>query len=271
MLGRGPEDAPERHRTLRATLDWSFELLAPAERDAFTALAAFAGGCELDAAEAVTRAPLSVLEDLVDKGLVTASGGRLGCSNQSASTRPSGSPRDPTPMPSRERHLRHYADLARERPAAADPRSQAVCRGVRADATGAGEHPRRDRMGARKRPGDRCADPRRILAPTSGAPRRTPSSARWPDGRSPTRGLQPRRCCGRTPCSCSRTAAPTTPSGCQARKPRSSSSVPHATTVDRSFPDRCERSHQQPGDYAVSAGDRGGARSSALEHSATTS
>jgi predicted ATPase/DNA-binding SARP family transcriptional activator len=78
VLGRGPEDAPERHRTLRATLDWSFELLAPAERDAFTALAAFAGGCELDAAEAVTDAPLSVLEELVDKGLVTAQAGRLG-------------------------------------------------------------------------------------------------------------------------------------------------------------------------------------------------
>jgi predicted ATPase len=78
VLSRGPDDAPERHRTLRATLDWSFELLEPAERDAFTGLAAFAGGCELDAAEAVTAAPLSVLEGLVDKGLVTAHAGRLG-------------------------------------------------------------------------------------------------------------------------------------------------------------------------------------------------
>jgi len=61
MLDRGPRDVPERQRTLRATLDWSFDLLDPEEQDAFTALGAFAGGCDLDAAEAVTGARLEVL------------------------------------------------------------------------------------------------------------------------------------------------------------------------------------------------------------------
>jgi predicted ATPase len=77
VLERGPRDAPPRQRTLRATLDWSFDLLEPQEQDAFTALAAFAGGCELDAAEAVTGADLDVLESLVAKSLVTSRDGRL--------------------------------------------------------------------------------------------------------------------------------------------------------------------------------------------------
>ncbi|HET8754491.1 MAG TPA: BTAD domain-containing putative transcriptional regulator, partial [Solirubrobacteraceae bacterium] len=56
LLSRGAADAPERHRTLRATLDWSFELLSDHQRAAFTALGVFAGGCEVAAAEAVTAA-----------------------------------------------------------------------------------------------------------------------------------------------------------------------------------------------------------------------
>jgi predicted ATPase/DNA-binding SARP family transcriptional activator len=78
LLGHGPQDAAPRHRTLRATLDWSFDLLDVEEQQAFTALGAFAGGCELDAAEAVTDAGLDVLESLVAKSLVTAHSGRLG-------------------------------------------------------------------------------------------------------------------------------------------------------------------------------------------------
>jgi predicted ATPase/DNA-binding SARP family transcriptional activator len=113
VLSRGPDDAPERQRTLRATLDWSFELLTAGERDAFAALAAFAGGCELDAAEAVTGAPLPVLEDLVDKGLVTAHAGRLGMLEpvrQYAAERLAerGDAADV-----RERHVAYHRDLAR--------------------------------------------------------------------------------------------------------------------------------------------------------------
>ena len=77
VLAHGPSDAPPRQRTLRATLDWSFDLLEPQEQHAFTALAAFVGGCELDAAEAVTGASLEVLEGLVAKSLLISRDGRL--------------------------------------------------------------------------------------------------------------------------------------------------------------------------------------------------
>jgi hypothetical protein len=113
VLSRGPEDAPERHRTLRATLDWSFELLAPEERDAFTALAAFAGGCELEAAETVTEAPLAVLEDLVDKGLVTAGAGRLGLLEPIRQYADERLAERPDAETVRRRHFAYHLDLAR--------------------------------------------------------------------------------------------------------------------------------------------------------------
>ena len=77
VLGSGARDAPERHRTLRATIDWSFRLLTTAERDAFTQLAAFAGGATVSAAESVTGASLDTLDSLVAKQLVVRRGERL--------------------------------------------------------------------------------------------------------------------------------------------------------------------------------------------------
>jgi predicted ATPase len=77
VLGTGSRDAPARQRTLRATVDWSVRLLASEEHDAFAALAVFAGGATVDAAERITRAPLDVLEALVDKSLVVRRGDRL--------------------------------------------------------------------------------------------------------------------------------------------------------------------------------------------------
>jgi predicted ATPase/DNA-binding SARP family transcriptional activator len=77
-LGRGPRDAPARQHTLAATLEWSHRLLADAEQDALAALAVFAGGCGRDAAEAVTGAPLDVMEALVAKNLVLSDRGADG-------------------------------------------------------------------------------------------------------------------------------------------------------------------------------------------------
>ena len=70
LLNGGPRDAEPRHRTLRATIDWSYGLLDEDERAAFCALAIFEGGATLPAAEAVTGATLDTLQSLVAKNLV---------------------------------------------------------------------------------------------------------------------------------------------------------------------------------------------------------
>jgi predicted ATPase/class 3 adenylate cyclase len=70
LLTGGARDLPERQRTLRATIEWSYELLTPAEQELFARLAVFSGGCTLEAAEGVAGADLDSLQSLVDKSLV---------------------------------------------------------------------------------------------------------------------------------------------------------------------------------------------------------
>jgi predicted ATPase/class 3 adenylate cyclase len=53
LLAHGPRDAPERHRTLRAAMDWSYELLDEDEQRLLQTLSVFAGGFTFPAAEAV--------------------------------------------------------------------------------------------------------------------------------------------------------------------------------------------------------------------------
>jgi predicted ATPase len=70
LLTGGARDLPERQRTLRATIEWSYELLTPKEQRLFARLAVFSGGCTLDAAEQVADADLDTLQSLVDKSLL---------------------------------------------------------------------------------------------------------------------------------------------------------------------------------------------------------
>jgi len=83
LLTDGARDLPERQRTLRSTLDWSFDLLSPAEQALLARLGVFAGPFDLPAVEAVSGDPatspadpgqavqvIDTLTALVDSSLV---------------------------------------------------------------------------------------------------------------------------------------------------------------------------------------------------------
>src|SRR5205823_714912 len=70
LLSAGSRVGTIRHRTLWATIDWSYNLLGEPERAVFRRLAVFAGGFTLEAAEAIGGASLDSLGLLVDKSLV---------------------------------------------------------------------------------------------------------------------------------------------------------------------------------------------------------
>ena len=85
LLSRGERTAEPRHRSLRATLEWSHELLSEAERVLFGRLSVFAGGWTLEAAEMVCSGKgieegevLDLLSELVDRSLVEAEAGQEG-------------------------------------------------------------------------------------------------------------------------------------------------------------------------------------------------
>jgi non-specific serine/threonine protein kinase len=117
-LAGGGRLAPPHHRTVRATVEWSHQLLDPAQQEAFRSLAVFAGG--FDAAGAAAVAPgldIGLLARLVDKSLVAVvqtPGGRtryrlLETVREYAADRlaEAGELDD-----ARDRHLRHFSALA---------------------------------------------------------------------------------------------------------------------------------------------------------------
>jgi predicted ATPase len=67
---RGGRDVDPRQQTLRATIEWSYDLLTEEEQQLFARLAVFAGGCTLEAAEEVAGADLDILQSLVEKSLL---------------------------------------------------------------------------------------------------------------------------------------------------------------------------------------------------------
>ncbi len=82
VLSGGSHRRPARHRTLQAMVDWSYELLTPAEACLFDRLSVFAGAFSLESAEQVCageplrrREVAGLLAELVDKSLVTVDRG----------------------------------------------------------------------------------------------------------------------------------------------------------------------------------------------------
>jgi len=118
VLSGGPRDAPDRQRTLRATIDWSHRLLSAPEADAFARFAVFAGGATIEAAQAVTGGELDALHGLVDKQLLSRRHGSspdarlmmLETVREYARERLDAEADAPQ---THERHYRHYVALAK--------------------------------------------------------------------------------------------------------------------------------------------------------------
>jgi predicted ATPase/class 3 adenylate cyclase/DNA-binding XRE family transcriptional regulator/predicted negative regulator of RcsB-dependent stress response len=80
LLTGGPRDAPARQQTIRATIEWSYRLLSPAQQQMFRALGVFIGGWKLEGAEAVVHEQkpepptANLLETLVEQSMVRVVG-----------------------------------------------------------------------------------------------------------------------------------------------------------------------------------------------------
>ena len=123
-LTAGTRDAPDRQKTMRATIDWSFELLSPAQQAIFVGLGAFASGADLDAVAAVTSwgapagtEPLEVLSELADASLITVteasdSEPRIGMLETIRSYAIERLDATGEGEMVRQAHARHYVDLA---------------------------------------------------------------------------------------------------------------------------------------------------------------
>ncbi|GLW09403.1 SARP family transcriptional regulator [Microtetraspora sp. NBRC 13810] len=124
LLSSGARRAPARQRTLRATIDWSWNLLSDPERTVLRRLSVHSDGCSLEAAEAVCSGAgvaagdvLDLLARLVDRSLVTVAESKAGgpryrllesvaayCAERLAEAGEAEWVRD--------RHARHYTELA---------------------------------------------------------------------------------------------------------------------------------------------------------------
>jgi predicted ATPase/class 3 adenylate cyclase len=120
-LGEASRDAPDRQRTLQATIAWSCELLTPSERGVFEQLGVFEGSFDLEALEAILDVPAgedipTIVEALVDRSLVVvdleaAEGPRfrlLGPMREFAAEALASSGGEPA---ARERHAAYWAEL----------------------------------------------------------------------------------------------------------------------------------------------------------------
>ncbi|MEV0614546.1 BTAD domain-containing putative transcriptional regulator [Nonomuraea sp. NPDC050404] len=103
---RGGRTSEPRHRTLRAVIDWSWNLLSEGERELLRGLTVFSGGATYEAVSRVCGGDLELLSSLVDKSLIAVSGERytmLETIRQYAAADLPGR---------RQAHARYYTELA---------------------------------------------------------------------------------------------------------------------------------------------------------------
>ena len=111
LLTGGARDLPERQRTLRATIAWSYDLLDAPEQDILGRLSVFSGWT-LDAAEAVCECELETLASLVDKSLVREQDGRFSMLETIREYSRERLEESGEAEKRRRRHLEHYLELA---------------------------------------------------------------------------------------------------------------------------------------------------------------
>lgn len=116
----GARDLPKRQRTMRATIDWSYQLLDPDEQQVFRRISVFAGGFSVAAAEDVGggRHVLEVLETLAEQSLLVTDRSHdavrfrlLEPVRQYAASQLGDGPEAEE---TRDRHLQHYLALAEQ-------------------------------------------------------------------------------------------------------------------------------------------------------------
>src|SRR6185503_18759268 len=125
LLAGGPADLPDRHRTLRATLDWGYDLLGDAERRLFRRLGVFRGTFSAAAVLAVCFDPaeeadeveaLELLSSLLDKSLLVQRGNGDGEPRfsllETVRAYASGLLSDAERAELRRRHAAYFLDLA---------------------------------------------------------------------------------------------------------------------------------------------------------------
>ncbi len=111
LLTSGARDAPTRQKTLRATIQWSHDLLHDEERLLFDQLAVFSGSFSLESAEAVCGADVNGLGSLVDKSLVRRFDERFGMLETIAEYAAEQFAASGSAEHFRRRHAEHYLGL----------------------------------------------------------------------------------------------------------------------------------------------------------------
>ncbi|CAO0836724.1 AfsR/SARP family transcriptional regulator [Streptomyces microflavus] len=284
VLTFGQRGAPARQQTLRAVIDWSWELLSAPERIVLRRLAAHSDGCDLAAAEAVCAGDgvardevLDLVTRLVDRSLVVVVGGpsgpryRLLESVAAYATERLHEMEDLTAV--RDRHLRHYRALAEH----AEPRLRGAGqrdRLARLDAEAGNLRSALDEAVRRAGAGEpeeavrlatalawwwllrgRLTEARRslgaVLAATDGA---SGSGAPATDGASGCGASVPASGCGASvPASGSGASAPA--SGCGASAPASGSGAPTSAETPTAPPPGCAELALLHAAFALLTGD----------------